>query len=270
MEAFFIPARGGQRFCIYHAAPRGPAHGSVLYIHPFAEEMNKARRMAALQARAFADAGYAVLQIDLTGCGDSSGDFAEATWEMWLEDVALACEWLRRRAPSPLWLWGLRSGCLLAIEAVRRLHTTFPLLFWQPTLNGPLVLRQFLRTKLAAEMLSGSGAAVIDSLRSDLAAGKNVEVAGYELAPGLALGLERATLAPCDRVTRLEWFEVSPNEAIEVPAVVAAAKLSWEQAGCSVRYVHVQVPAFWQTTEIEEAPNLISATLTAVLERVAA
>jgi hypothetical protein len=71
-------------------------------------------------------------------------------------------------------------------------------------------------------------------------------------------------------VTRLEWFEVSPHAAIEVPAVVAAAKLSWEQAGCSVRYVHVQGPAFWQTTEIEEAPNLVSATLTALLEPVAA
>ena len=43
-------------------------------VKAWAEEMNKARRMAALQARLLAENGYAVLQIDLHGCGDSSGD----------------------------------------------------------------------------------------------------------------------------------------------------------------------------------------------------
>jgi exosortase A-associated hydrolase 2 len=270
MEAFFLPASGGQRFCIYHAASGKPLRGSVLYIHPFAEEMNKSRRMAALQARAFSGAGYAVLQIDLMGCGDSSGDFADATWEAWLQDVTLACEWLRRRSPSPLWLWGLRSGCLLAIEAVSRMNTAFPLLFWQPSSNGALVLRQFLRLKSAAEMLSGSAGGAIDSLRRDLAEGKRVEVAGYELAPDLASGLERATLAPPRTRTRIEWLDVSIQKVTQVPPVVAGAKHKWEQAGCSVRYTPVQGPPFWQTTEIEEAPNLIDATLTTMLEPIAA
>lgn len=46
--------------------------GSIVYIHPFAEEMNKSRRMAALQARALTLAGFAVLQLDLIGCGDEA------------------------------------------------------------------------------------------------------------------------------------------------------------------------------------------------------
>ncbi|MBK8384562.1 MAG: hypothetical protein IPL11_02315 [Candidatus Accumulibacter sp.] len=41
---------------------------------------NKSWRIVPLQARALATAGYAVLQIDLMGCGDSSGDFGDATW----------------------------------------------------------------------------------------------------------------------------------------------------------------------------------------------
>src|SRR5215472_6075674 len=127
MEAFFLPAAVGQRFCIYHAASGPLARGSLLYIHPFAEEMNKSRRMVALQARSFSNAGYAVLQIDLMGCGDSSGDFADATWESWVQDVTLACEWLRHRSSSPLWIWGLRSGCLIAVEAARRLKPALPL-----------------------------------------------------------------------------------------------------------------------------------------------
>ena len=78
-EAFFLAAdngRAGQRLCIHHPPRRGePARGAVLHLHAFAEEMNKSRRMVALQARALAEAGFAVLQIDLHGCGDSGGDF---------------------------------------------------------------------------------------------------------------------------------------------------------------------------------------------------
>ena len=89
-EAFFLSVDGGrlgQRFCLFHPAQGGVPKGCVLNIHPFAEEMNKSRRMAALQARALAKAGYAVLQIDLFGCGDSSGDFGDASWQDWVGDV---------------------------------------------------------------------------------------------------------------------------------------------------------------------------------------
>lgn len=85
MEAFIVEAQDGparQRFCIHHA-PADPAavRGAFVYAHPFAEQFNKLRRMAALQARALARSAYAALQIDLLGCGDSGGEFADATWD---------------------------------------------------------------------------------------------------------------------------------------------------------------------------------------------
>ncbi len=50
-QAFFLPASAGQRLCVLHTPPAGAApRGQMLYLHPWAEEMNKARRMAALQA----------------------------------------------------------------------------------------------------------------------------------------------------------------------------------------------------------------------------
>ena len=50
----------GQRFCLLHTPPASqPALGHVVYVHPFAEEMNASRRMAALNARALARAGSA-------------------------------------------------------------------------------------------------------------------------------------------------------------------------------------------------------------------
>ena len=64
----------------------------------------------------------AVLLSDLAGCGDSSGDFADASWDLWLEDINQAARWMTARyASAPLWIWGLRSGCLLAAQAGRLL-----------------------------------------------------------------------------------------------------------------------------------------------------
>src|SRR5690554_622090 len=120
MRPFFMPLDGGTRFCILHS-PRTKTKGAMLYIHPFAEEMNRARRMAALQARAFAEAGWAVMQMDLHGCGDSSGDFADATWQGWLADLEAGRAWLEAETGCRPALWGLRAGCLLAVQAASRL-----------------------------------------------------------------------------------------------------------------------------------------------------
>ena len=55
----------------------------------------------ASQARALAQAGYGVLQVDLLGCGDSTGDFADATWAAWLDDAQAAHRWLAEHGFDP-------------------------------------------------------------------------------------------------------------------------------------------------------------------------
>ena len=97
---FFLRFTAGRRFCLLHA-PERRAIGAVLYVHPLAEEMNKSRRMAALQARALAASGWFVLQVDLFGCGDSDGDFGDADWQRWLADVDEAFFKLCTRLMAP-------------------------------------------------------------------------------------------------------------------------------------------------------------------------
>ena len=285
-EAFFLPAlaaqtsQSDQRFCLFYRAEcdasGGAARGLVLYIHPFAEEMNKARRMAALQARALARAGYAVLQMDLLGCGDSSGDFGDASWQSWVNDVVQGGEWLRKQSNTPgansgqlpLWLWGLRAGCLLAVEAARQLGAPSNFLFWQPPAAGKPLLQQFLRLKVAGELLGGQAKGVMEGMREQLANGSPVEIAGYLLSPGLASGLEQAALLPpADQgpTQRLEWFELSTREDAGLSPISAKTIAQWQQAGYRVGSHIVRGPAFWQTTEIEDAPALITATTAALV-----
>jgi len=272
-RAFFLPTRDGQRFCIHHPAAGERVRGEVVYVHPFTEEMNKARRMAALQSRRLAAAGFDVLQIDLAGCGDSSGDFGDASWQVWIDDVVHARRWLREQCDgaasgAPLWLWGLRAGCLLAAEAGRQFEDeTVNYCFWQPATSGKLLLQQFLRTKVAAEMMSGAGKGLMEALKRQLAAGQAIEVAGYKLAPALAQGLERAVLTPPPgKPGRVEWLELTTREDAEPTPVSTQALAQWSAAGFQCRNRLVQGPSFWQTTEIEDAPALLDATLAALHE----
>jgi len=229
--------------------------------------MNKSRRMAALQARALAEAGCAVLQIDLLGCGDSSGDFDDASWEDWVQDVLLGIHWLQARFEAPLWLWGLRTGGLLAAAAAERLGKPCNLLLWAPVANGKTALQQFLRLKTAAEMLGGKARGAMDDLRSRLAAGEVLDIAGYRLSPALAHGLERAALRPVAGVQRMEWIELSTMPDGTPSPLADQSAAAWQASGCVSRASVVQGPAFWQTTEIETAPALLPATVAAILDR---
>lgn len=273
-EAFFLQAGSGplgHRFCIHHAPVAGPVRGLVVHVHALAEEMNKSRRMCAMQARALATAGFAVLQIDLLGCGDSAGDFGDATWQAWVDDVRAGIHWLsERHAPlaPPLWLWGHRAGCLLAAEVARSLGTEGQapahLLFWHAATAGKALLQQLLRLRLASSLIDGKAKGAMEALRADLAAGRPVEVAGYRLNPALAAGLERATLAPPARPGQLVWLDVatSPEPALSPSAATATER--WRTAGWAVQAQQINGPTFWQTTEIEDARQLISATVAAL------
>lgn len=264
-EPFFLKAGVGERFCLYHAPDSGmPIRGALVYVHPFAEEMNKSRRMAALQARAFAKAGFAVLHIDLFGCGDSSGDFAEARWDIWRDDVLAASSWLEARTGMVTSLWGLRLGALLALDLAADSNQKFEgLLLWQPVISGEQFLTQFLRMRLAGDMLGNGGqqSGGTQEMRKQMAAGESLEIAGYALAPELAAsidGLKAADLV----VTSMpvHWFELVGEVGRPLPPAAARVADAWEVRGVDLHRHVVAGKPFWSTQEIEECPALVSAT----------
>ena len=263
-EPFFLPAGGGQRFCLYHPPYSGARpRGALIYVHPFAEEMNRSRRMAALQARAFAAAGLAVLQIDLLGCGDSSGDFGDARWALWKEDLALAWHWLAERAPGPIGLWGLRLGALLALDFARETRRPVErLLLWQPVISGEVFVTQFLRLRLASEMLLGLAdkPAGTREIRNALAAGETVEVAGYALAPELVAGIDALRLADLAVAGMpVHWFEIA-SEGMRQPPAAAQVVEAWRRQGAELHLHPVTGDRFWALAESTPGPALLAAT----------
>ncbi len=267
-SAFMLQADGrGQRFCLL-TEPQGPARGALLYVHPFAEEMNKSRRMAALAAEALAREGWRVLQVDLLGCGDSGGDFGDASWEGWLADIDLAWQWLHSETPGKVCLWSLRAGSLLVADWIRTRASAPPLLMWQPVTDGRQHLTQFLRLKGVSQMLEESDAkAAMAAVRAALESGQPVEVAGYLLAPSLVRGLQAARLdLPDGYGARVAALEVTPAERCEPSPALVRAVERWQAHGCTVSAAACAGPSFWQTVEIETCPALIAASVTAVEE----
>jgi exosortase A-associated hydrolase 2 len=263
-SAFFLPADPGNRFCIYHpGAQDGGAGRGIVYVHPLFEEMNKARRMAALQSRRLAAAGYAVLQIDLYGCGDSSGDCADARWETWKQDLRIALAWLKARVSGPLSLWGLRLGATLAADLARDSRLDIDqLLLWQPVGSGEVSLTQFLRLRLAAEMLAdGTAQTGVRELRESLRRGTVLEIAGYDLHPDLAAQIDALRLADMvPAVRRVHCLEVSAMEEPSLSPVSKRVLEAWRSRGLETHATAVRGEAFWSTIEITECEALLVAT----------
>ena len=255
----------GNRFCLLLEPPETVAsRGAVLFVHAFAEEMNNSRRVAAVQARTLADAGWTVLLIDLFGCGDSSGDFGEATWPRWLADVLEAADWLRKRTHHQPVLWGMRAGCLLVCQAASRIAPVPALLLWQPVVSGKQYLQQFLRLKVAQQIVAATGEQFTGTaeLRQRLTAGETLEIAGYALSAALATELERAELQPPSTATRVVWVEISRGSDLS-PATQKNVQ-RWRDAGNEVKPHVVAASAFWQIPGIGECPSLVETTSAAL------
>lgn len=258
---FYLSAEARSLFCNHYAPDLPTARGVLLYIPPFAEELNKSRRMAALQARALANVGWHVLQLDLTGCGDSYGDFFDANWQVWLDDIVTARRWIRANIPGPVWLWGMRLGALLACASLEREpEPGAGLLFWQPVTSGSLHLQQFLRIKGAGELVGSKREGIgAQALLEELRAGNSVEIAGYNLSPQLALPMADTSLNLPPAVSQVRWFEISPYTDARLNPASLRIVDSWKDR-VSIDTAVVQGASFWQAQEIEEVPSLLAAT----------
>ena len=223
--------------------------------------MNKSRRMVALASRALADRGFNVLLVDLYGCGDSDGDFGDAAWSQWRDDVVDVAQWWRAESGHAPILWSMRVGCLLACEAASAIGAA-QFLFWQPQPTGAQALQQFLRLRVAQQALGSSThpRARTQDLLEALARGEALEVAGYLLAPGVALGLQAANLSLPRQAIRAAWIEVVPDEDTAVRPVAETRVTDWRNSGVDATLQSIQGPAFWQTQEIAECEALIAAT----------
>jgi exosortase A-associated hydrolase 2 len=264
-DPFFLEGTAGPLFAL-HFAPAGPAQRAVLVLPPFAEELNKSRRLIALAARALQAAGIHVLMIDLYGTGDSGGDFSNATLAIWRDDVRRAAGWLAGRGVTRLDVLAVRGGALLLEDfappsTVARGHVVL----WQPVTSGRLLIAQFLRLRVAEGMTSDG---VSPDVRAQLKSEGRVEVVGYTLSSELVNGLEAITdpLVRSERWEKWHWLEVTAP-GVNAPGAAAQRSIAaMRLRGLRVQERAVEGEPFWATPEIAVVPGLVEATVACFAE----
>ena len=191
--------------------------------------------------------------------------------DIWKQDLEIARSWLENRAAAPVSLWGLRLGALLAMDFARSSANIIDkIILWQPVISGELFLTQFLRLRLANEMLAGGleKTTGTQAMRSSLAVGERLVVAGYELTSDLTVAIDslRAIKLLVPKVP-VHWFEIVSKSGRTMPPAGAKVVRAWEKEGSNPQVHLVPCVPFWATQEITECPELISAT-TKVLSKV--
>lgn len=263
VEPFFFDAEPGTRFSLYHAPnPQVAPRGAILYVHPFAGELNRTRRMAALQSRAFAALGYAVLQIDLFGCGDSCGEFSAGRWQIWHDDLAQAAAWLADRDSGPLTLWGLRLGGLLALDAAARLQARRVLL-WQPFMSGRACINQFLRLSEQLQDPAPGAPRSTAALRAQLAVHGAIEVGGFEVAVPLVKAIDTCDAAHLAAPRcAVHWFAYGGPAPAKIAAGAARLAGRWGAAGSDLHFHPLDGAPVWSGAGELDLPELREATCT--------
>lgn len=244
------------------------ARFAVLHVPAAFDEMNKARRTVALAARALAGIGGRVALLDPRGTGDSEGDHRDATWDAWCEDVRFAWEWLGRQGPQPRIIWGTRLGGLLATQlATHAQIEPRALLLWQPVSSGATFFHQFLRVA-AAQQFNERERDAIDAkaVRAELASGHVVEVAGYDLHPGLVSRAQEIDMAALPMpACPVIWRESSALDPPSLSAASERVRARWADNGVRLDMTTVSGPSFWATQEISEGTVLVESTLNAIV-----
>lgn len=262
---FFLPSQAGTVFCRYFPPiDLTTQRGNVLYLPPFGEEMNRARRMAAVQARDLAQRGIGVLCVDLFGTGESEGDFGDARWEYWLNDVAVALQWLRQRGQGEISILGLRLGALLALDYLHlEQDSVHSVVLWQPPPTGERHATEILRLKTAqnATQSGAEGRCTVKDLRAVLNQGRSIEVGGYELAPELIAALDRLDLerSAFPRSVRINWIELILTGTQPGPASQRVIQ-AWRESGVKTQTYAINAQPFWTGQEITVLPELVDLT----------
>jgi len=251
VSGHFLDGARGPIFVLRRGPPN--ARRSVLVVPPFAEEMNKCRRMITLVALRLSESGIATVTPDLYGTGDSGGEFLEADWDIWCDDVSRVSNWTVENVGPLEGVLAIRLGGALAVAVAQGsgISGARRTVFWQPLLDGKRFLNQFLRLRVAATMASGTQQSASE-LRRRLSSGKAIEVAGYELSPQLADALEGvappAALPP--GLGEILWAEASTGDDSALPAPSQAAVDRYRAAGATLETAVCAGEPYWSSTEI--------------------
>jgi exosortase A-associated hydrolase 2 len=263
IDGRFIDGAKGPIFVLRRRLHEG-ARGCLLVVPPFAEEMNKCRRMTAEMSMALALRGWTIVQPDLYGTGDSGGGFVEADLPTWQRDLAATARWAAQAGHPVDAILAIRLGAALAqacldaavLPRVRRS------VLWQPVFDGARFLKQFWRLRVAASAMSNRRESLSD-LVGKLGSEGELEVAGYRVSRSMAegVGALAAPTAISEGFGDVLWLEAVPAAEDTVTATSEKLAAASRSGGRAVDVAVSVSEPFWASTEIVSCREMIDHTV---------
>jgi exosortase A-associated hydrolase 2 len=253
----------GERFFTLQFSCEASPKAHIVFVPPFAEEMNRCRSLVSTQARSFAAAGYACTIIDFFGTGDSQGQLSDSSLEIWQDNIRLTIETLQREVSAPVTLWGLRLGGLIALHYAAQVSGEIQdIILWQPVNAANVYVTQMLRQRVASLMVRDLPAETTKEIRQRLEEGEQVEIAGYMIGGSLVREIEGIDIGAMSDLCagKIFWLEHVTEAGKEIGVASRRTVERLSQQGGSVEVSTFSDPPIWLIHERDFAPELLTAT----------
>jgi len=250
-----MPTKNGKCFVLeYIPAPEFSNKQSVLFIPPFAEENNNSRKMHSAIARNLANEGFSVFMIDLFGTGDSEGQFVEADWDDWLENIRQLFKNYLDNKFTKLNILATRLGALMLVDLFGNESLDIDKwLLLQPVLKGKTFTKQLMRTKIAAMAFKGEKCTQND-LQKNLVHQGLIEISGYQISQTMLDKIESKSISD----TLLDSKNVITIDT--KPKAEDLTLLDKQNSMLINNKLIVQSPPFWSMPEYKISEHLIKLT----------
>jgi len=159
---------------------------------------------------------------------------------------------------------GMRFGALLAEKYCNEHSENIEkLVFWQPIINGAVMLNQLFRLRLAADMIGANEKKeTAQDLKNLLNSGVSVEIAGYSLNPDLYNAIQQEKITEENACRKAHhWIELVADDSRPVPAATKKLVEVLQKNNVPVHLSKVQGEPFWSLQEITIVPALIEKTV---------
>ena len=234
---------------LYLPAEDDPSRPAVVLCNAFADERKSSCLAMVRLARRLASSGFPTLRFDYAGCGDSPGEFVDATVLTRIADIDVAAECAKEQTGRrQICLCGLRLGATLAARAAQARTDVVALALIEPISDGGGYIDGQVRRKLVRQMMT-SGQADGHGEQDDI-----VDLDGYALRPSTIEELRGLNLQQTTFAGPVLIVQASFNEKIRRDT--AAGVSACGSAGARVDVRALVLPPFWGRIDIADTTPL--------------